>query len=70
MYKVFTVDTNEGKRFQVFWCPSSPRHYNDKVPYIDPRNVKNQGLYTRRQAAYRRMVELNKSLESEKKQEQ
>lgn len=63
MYRVFKVP--EG--FQVFWCPSAPMHYNDREPYIDPKNAEKRGIYTKRQAAYRRAAELNKKrLESEK----
>lgn len=48
-YKVYEVD---GK-YQIFWCPSAPVHYNDRIPY-DGRK-----LYSKRQAAYRRCKQLN-----------
>ena len=48
MYKVFAVEGG----YQIFWCPSAPIHYNDKVPYNDK-------VYTTRPAAYRRVKQLN-----------
>jgi hypothetical protein len=48
MYKVFEVEGG----FQVFWCPSAPTHYNDKVPYSDK-------VYPQRQGAYRKCKQLN-----------
>jgi hypothetical protein len=65
MYRVFSVP--EG--YQVFWCPSAPVHYNDREVYIDPKNVRNNGVYTKRQAAYHRASELNKQLRDTKKTE-
>lgn len=59
VYKVYQV----GDKFQVFYCPSAPLHYNDKFPY-DGR------LYTKRQAAYRRCKQLNEQLQGEHSQEQ
>lgn len=47
MYKVFKV----GEKWQIFWCPSAPHHYNDRVP-VDGRE------YDFRQAAYRRCKQL------------
>jgi 2-aminoadipate transaminase len=52
MYKVFEV---EGDKFQIFWCPSAPLHFSDKVPYDDRK-------YSKRQAAYRRCKQLNEQL--------
>ena len=52
MYKVFEVATEEGKKYQIFWCPSAPHTYTDKVPYTDR-------LYPHRQAAYRMCKKLN-----------
>jgi hypothetical protein len=49
MYKVFEV---EGCGFQIFWCPSAPIHYNDRVPYNDK-------IYPQRQGAYRKCKQLN-----------
>lgn len=47
-YKVYEV---EGK-FEIFYCPHAPLHYNDRVPYDGK-------LYSKRQAAYRRCKQLN-----------
>lgn len=66
MYKVFRVDGG----YQIFWCPSAPLHYNDREPYIDTKNVRTGGLYTRPQAAYHRAAELNRQLRDAKKAEQ
>lgn len=54
-YKVFEVDTDKGKQYQIFWCPSAPIHYNDKIPYNDK-------LYPQRQGAYRKCKQLNDAL--------
>lgn len=54
MYKVFPVEGG----YQIFWCPSAPRHYADKVPYVDTHNLHRNGVYSKRQAAYRRCTEL------------
>lgn len=59
MYRVFPVEGG----YQIFWCPSAPHHYTDKVAYIDPKNVSKHGIYTKRQAAYRRITELNAAQE-------
>jgi hypothetical protein len=48
MYKVFEVEGG----WQIFWCPSGPTHYNDKVPYDGK-------IYSKRPAAYRRVKQLN-----------
>ena len=48
MYKVYQVEGG----FQIFWCPSAPLHYNDRVPYDDK-------VYSTRAAAYRRVKQLN-----------
>jgi hypothetical protein len=48
MYRVFEVEGG----YQIFWCPSAPVHYADKVPYDGK-------VYTKRQAAYRRCKQLN-----------
>ena len=55
-YKVFLV---EGKGYQIFWCPSAPIHYNDKVPY-------NARFYPQKQGAYRRCKALNDKLPGKK----
>lgn len=51
MYKVFPVEDG----FQIFWCPSAPLHYNDKIPY-------NNKVYPQKQAAYRRCKQLNERI--------
>lgn len=48
MHKVFQV--NGG--FQIFWCPSHPKHYADKIPA-------SERIYRQKQAAYRRCKQLN-----------
>lgn len=52
MHKVFQVDGG----FQIFWCPSHPQHYTDKVPA-------NDRIYRQKQAAYRRCKQLNEERE-------
>ncbi len=52
-YKVFEVQDAAGeKKYQIFWCPSAPMHYTDRVPYTDR-------LYPQRQGAYRKCRQLN-----------
>lgn len=58
MYKVFAVDGG----FEIFWCPSAPYHFNDKIPYDGK-------VYSTRAAAYRRVKQLNDALAAMKKQE-
>ncbi len=48
MYRVFPVPGG----FQIFWCPSWPRHTEDKVPHSTK-------VYPYKQAAYRRASQLN-----------
>lgn len=60
MYKVFAVENG----WEIFWCPSAPTHYNDKIAYDGK-------VYTTRAAAYRRVKQLNDAREkqaSEKKE--
>jgi hypothetical protein len=57
MYKVFPVEGG----YEIFWCPSAPTHYNDKVPYDGK-------VYSTRPAAYRRVKQLNDALK--KKEEE
>jgi hypothetical protein len=52
MFKVFPVE----KGFQIFWCPSAPMHYADKIPH-------DERVYKYRQAAYRRKKQLQEALE-------
>lgn len=47
-YKVFEVEGGH----QIFWCPSAPLHYNDRVPH-SPR------VYPHPNSAYRRCKQLN-----------
>jgi hypothetical protein len=58
MYKVFEVEGG----YEIFWCPSAPYHYNDKIPY-DGR------IYAHRAAAYRRVKQLNDALKEKPKSE-
>ncbi len=58
MYKVFKVEGG----YEVFWCPSAPVHFADKVPYDGK-------IYKQAAAAYRRVKELNDRMK-ERKQEQ
>jgi hypothetical protein len=52
MYRVFEVSGG----WEIFWCPSAPVHFNDKVPYDGK-------VYSKRPAAYRRVKQLNDELE-------
>lgn len=65
MFKVFKVKVMEdGKledRYQIFWCPSAPMHYADKIPHSEK-------IYKYRQAAYRRKKQLQEALEKTDKQ--
>lgn len=54
MYKAFAVEGG----FEIFWCPSAPIHFNDKIPYDGK-------VYPQRQAAYRRVKQLNDRLKKE-----
>jgi len=51
MYKVFGVVGG----YEIFWCPSAPTHFSDKIPY-------DSKVYSKRQAAYRRCKQLNEQL--------
>lgn len=46
--KVFAVDGG----YEIFWCPSAPIHYADRVPYDGK-------IYTKSQAAYRKCKRIN-----------
>jgi len=52
MFKVFPVEGG----YQIFWCPSAPMHYADKIPH-DGR------VYSKKQAAYRRKKQLQEALD-------
>jgi hypothetical protein len=57
MYRVFKVEKDKvpagyEEGYEIFWCPSAPVHYNDRVPYDGK-------VYTKRPAAYRRVKQLN-----------
>jgi len=54
MFKVFPVEGG----YEIFWCPSAPRHYQDKIPHDGK-------VYTKKQAAYRRVSQLRKELEAQ-----
>lgn len=47
MYRVFEVETG----YEIFWCPSAPVHFADKVPYDGK-------VYSTRSAAYRKAKKL------------
>jgi hypothetical protein len=51
-YKVFHVEGG----YQIFWCPSAPVHYADKIPY-------DGHVYPKKQSVYRRLKQLNEKLE-------
>ncbi len=55
MYKVFEVEGG----YEIFWCPSAPIHYNDKIPYDGK-------VYPQRPGAYRRVKQLNDKLGEKK----
>ena len=57
MYKVFPVE----RGFEIYWCPSAPIHYNDRIPYDGK-------VYSTKQAAYRRCKQLNEQRAAERKQ--
>ena len=59
MYKVFQVEGG----YEIFWCPSAPIHYNDKVSYDGK-------VYSTRPAAYRRVKQLNDALKEKQVGEQ
>jgi hypothetical protein len=50
-FRVYPVEGG----YQIFWCPSAPKHYQDKIPHDDK-------VYTKKQAAYRRMKQLREEL--------
>lgn len=52
MFKVFPVEGG----YQIFWCPSAPMHYADKIPHDDK-------VYSKKQSAYRRKKQLQETLE-------
>jgi hypothetical protein len=58
MHKVYKVEGG----YQIFWCPSAPMHYNDRVPYDGK-------VYSKKQAAYRRLKQLQEQLAEKKKTE-
>lgn len=59
MYKVFAVEGG----FEIFWCPSAPIHFNDKIAYDGK-------IYSTRPAAYRRVKQLNDALKEKQAGEQ
>jgi hypothetical protein len=56
MYKVFAVEGG----YEIFWCPSAPTHFADKIAYDGK-------VYTTRPAAYRRVKQLNDAAKKETK---
>lgn len=60
MYKVFEVPGGyQILGYQIFWCPSAPMHYQDKIPHDGK-------IYPQRQAAYRRKKQLEEELVKKK----
>ncbi len=55
MYKVFKVEGG----WEIFWCPSAPVQFTDRIPYDGK-------VYSKRPAAYRRAKQLNDVREAEK----
>jgi hypothetical protein len=51
-FRVYPVEGG----YQIFWCPSAPMHYADRIPHDDK-------VYSKRQAAYRRAKQLIEKLE-------
>jgi len=51
-FRVYPVE----RGYQIFWCPSAPMHYADRIPHDDK-------VYSKRQAAYRRAKQLTEKLE-------
>lgn len=51
MFKVFEVEGG----YQIFWCPSAPKHYQDRIPHDGK-------VYSKKQAAYRRVKQLREEL--------
>lgn len=60
MFRVFKVDG----AYQIFWCPSAPLHYEDKVP-AEPWKKP----YSTKSAAYRRCAQLQDKLDAQNKAE-
>jgi hypothetical protein len=56
LYKVYEVSQG----YQIFWCPSAPMHYHDRIPY-------NDHIYPHRQAAYRKCKQLNEGTTREQR---
>lgn len=50
-FKVYRVEGG----YQIFWCPSAPMHYADKIPHDGK-------VYSKKQAAYRRAKQLTEDL--------
>lgn len=57
MFKVFPVEGG----YQIFWCPSAPMHYADKIAH-------DEKVYSRKQAAYRRKKQLEEELAKKKRE--
>ncbi len=57
MFKVFKVEGG----WEVFWCPSAPRHYQDKIPHDGK-------VYTEKSAAYRRVAKLKQQLKRQQQE--
>ncbi len=50
-FKVYKVEGG----YQIFWCPSAPMHYADRIAH-------DERVYTKKQAAYRRAKQLTEEL--------
>ena len=60
MFKVFRVPYEKNGKvkegYEIFWCPSAPMHYQDKIPHDGK-------IYVYRQSAYKHMKKLRDALE-------
>ena len=54
-FKVYQVEGG----YEIFWCPSAPMHYQDKIPHDGK-------VYSKKQAAYRKLSQLRKELEAKR----
>lgn len=52
-FKVYQVEGG----YEIFWCPSAPLHYQDKIPHDGK-------VYKHKQAAYRQVSKLRAKLKA------
>ena len=50
-FRVYKVEGG----YQIFWCPSAPMHYADRIAH-------DEKVYSKKQAAYRRSKQLTEEL--------